>query len=264
MKATVFNLKGEKSKQIDLPKVFSEKIREDIVSKVLESKKIKQPYSPSPFAGKQFSARGKIRHRRHVWKTHYGKGIARVPRKIFSRRGAQFNWEAASIPSARGGMRAHPPKAFSMMGILKINKKELKKAFYSSISATGNKDIISEKYGRLTEKIKEAPIIVESKVTEIKTKELLPLLKKILGEEIFSVAIKSKKIRSGRGKLRGRKYKKSAGLLIVVGNDESFKTNAFDVKKVKNLGVTDLSKGGLGRLTLYTENAIKDLEMLEK
>ena len=53
MKAGVFNVDGKKTKEIELPKFFSEGIREDIVARVLEAKKIKQPYAPSPMAGKR-------------------------------------------------------------------------------------------------------------------------------------------------------------------------------------------------------------------
>ena len=35
--------------------------------------------------------------------------------------------------------------------------------------------------------------------------------------------------------------------------------NFIDVVNIKSLGVTDLAKGGVGRLTVYTEQAIKDL-----
>jgi len=259
MKTKIYSIDGKVGREIELPKIFESEIREDIVAKVLESKKRKQPYAPSLVAGKQYSARGKLRHRRHVWKSGYGRGSSRVPRKMLMRRGSQFNWEAAGIPSARGGMRAHPPKVISMMNFLKVNKKELNKAFSSAISATGKKEIISKKYSSLNEGLKNAPIILESKITKSKTKEILSCLKKILGEEAYNVALHSKKVRSGRGKLRGRKYKKSAGLLFVLGNEESMKINAFDMKNVKNLGVTDLAKGGLGRLTIYTEQAIKDL-----
>ena len=34
----------------------------------------------------------------------------------------------------------------------------------------------------------------------------------------------------------------------------------FDVAQVKNLNAADLASGGVGRLTVYTEKAIKDLE----
>ena len=70
-------------------------------------------------------------------------------------------------------------------------------------------------------------------------------------------AIKS--IRKGIGKLRGRKYKSTAGMLLVIGNEEKLKITAFDVQKVNKLGINDLANGGVGRLTVYTEEAIKEL-----
>jgi len=66
-------------------------------------------------------------------------------------------------------------------------------------------------------------------------------------------------VRSGKGKLRGRKYKKNLGLLLVVGEKERLKTNLIDVKNVKELNVTDLANGGVGRLTMYTESAISEI-----
>ena len=260
MKAKILDIQGKEKGNIDLPKCFSEKIREDIVAKVLEVKKTQQPYSPSPVGGKQHSASGKIRHLRHVWKSGYGRGRSRIPRKIMSRRGSQFNWVGAEVPNVRGGRRAHPPKILSMMNFKKINKKEMKIALVSALSATTNLEIISKKYSRLNnKKISELPLIVETKISSLKTKDLISSLKKILGKELFEIAIKKKKVRSGKGKMRGRKYKSSAGMLLVIGENEKLKTNAFDVKNVKSLSVVDLAKGGLGRLTIYTEDAIKNL-----
>ena len=34
---------------------------------------------------------------------------------------------------------------------------------------------------------------------------------------------------------------------------------SFESKNTGNLGVSDLAEGGIGRITLYTEQAIKDL-----
>ena len=261
MKANILDLSGKKSNDIELPSFFSSEVREDIISKVLETKKTKQPYSPSLVAGKQSTAKGKVVHRRHVWRSGYGRGGSRVPRKIFSRRGSQFNWEAAEVPHARGGMRAHPPKILAMINTLKINKKEIKIAIFSALSATVNPKKIAAKYESLDEKaLTNIPLVVKSDIVALKTKELLSSLKKILGETLFAVALQKKAVRSGKGKLRGRKYKKTAGLLLVVANDESLKTSAFDVVKVKDLSVIDLAKGGSGRLTMYTEKSIKDLE----
>jgi hypothetical protein len=48
-------------------------------------------------------------------------------------------------------------------------------------------------------------------------------------------------------------------LLLVIGNKEKLKTNVIDVKNVKGLNVTDLANGGVGRLTMYTEEAISEI-----
>lgn len=260
MKATVYNLTGKKVKEITLPSFFSSKIREDIISKVLEAKKSKQPYGPNPVAGMQYSASGKLIHRRGVWKSQYKRGMSRIPRKIMSRRGSQFNWEGATSPNTRGGRRAHPPKALSMVNTKKINKKELVIALKSALSATANIEKLKEKYSRLKNKeIKQAPFVID-KIDTIKTKQIIEGLRKILGEDLFKVAIKKKSIRSGKGKLRGRKYKSSAGILIVIGKDEKLKTKTLDIRNVDNLSIVDLAKGGEGRLTVYTESAIQELE----
>jgi len=261
MKADVLTVGGKKLKEISLPNLFSSKIREDIISKILETKKVQQPYGPSPQAGKSNSASGKIRHRRHVWKTHYGKGIARIPRKIMTRKGSQFNWTGATVPQAVGGRRAHPPKPISMINNNKINKKEMKIALASALTATGKIEEMKKRYetlGNLNLK-KQLPLIVDEEFSKLKSKELLENFKKILGEELFKIAIIKKSVRSGKGKLRGRKYKSNAGLLFVVGKNEKVKTSMVDVKSSENVSVLDLAKGKPGRLTVYTENAIEDL-----
>lgn len=125
IKSHILDINGKKTKEITLPDAFSSVVREDIVAKVVEAKKTRQPYAPSLVGGKQHSASGKIQHTRHVWKTMQGKGISRVPRKIMSRRGSQFTWVGAEIPSAVGGRRAHPPKVISMINTKRINKKEM-------------------------------------------------------------------------------------------------------------------------------------------
>ena len=112
MKAQLFDSKGDKKGDIELPSVFSEKVREDIVMKYLESERQNtiQEHSTYAEAGKRHSASGTISHMRHAWGGHYGKGISRVPRKAMWRRGTQFYWIATEVSGTRGGRRAHPPK----------------------------------------------------------------------------------------------------------------------------------------------------------
>ncbi len=261
MKTQILDISGKKLKDMELPEFFSYPVREDIIAKVLEAKKKWQPYSPSLVAGKQHAASGKIVHRRHVWRSGYGRGISRVPRKIMSRKGSQFNWVGAEVSAMRGGRRAHPPKVAAMINPLKINKKEEKMAIFSSLSATANKKQISSRYKRINEKdLRELPIVVESKIINLKAKELIESIKKILGENVFEIFSGKKEVRSGRGKGRGRKYKNRASILIVVGKNEKMKTNSLSVKNAENLGVSDLAEGGPGRVAIYTEQAIKDLQ----
>lgn len=260
MKTKIIGIDGKEKGNIELPVCFSERIREDLIAKIIEAKKSVQPYSPSLVAGKQHAAKGKLVHRRHVWRSGYGRGASRVPRKVMSRRGSQFGWEAAEVPQARGGMRAHPPKVISHVKKSSVNKKEMKMAFKSALSATADAKHVSKRYKTLEkEKIGNLPLIVEDKMTSLKTKDLILLLRKILGEKVFSIALSIKKVRSGKGSRRGRKYKSNAGALIVLGKNEKIKSSAFDSKKVNDLSITDLAKGGIGRLTIYTEQAIKDL-----
>ncbi len=259
MKADLLNINGEKQEEIDLPKIFSTKIRPDIVKKVYDAERTWQPYGNDPEAGKKHSASGVIRHKRHAWKAHYGRGISRVPRKTMWRRGTQFYWIGAEISSARGGRRAHGPKRY--IPNKKINKKERKIALNSSIASTINKNFIMKRYSTIDQVKNNLPLIVSSKIFELKTKELVNSIDKILGD-LKIISKQEKVIRAGKGKLRNRKYKKSSRILIVMGNDEKLKTKIFEQVKVNDLKISYLYP--LGRIVIYTKNAINDLEEKEK
>ena len=69
--------------------------------------------------------------------------------------------------------------------------------------------------------------------------------------------LKKKRVRAGKGKLRGRKYKSNAGLLFVKGKTEKIKLRGVDIISVGNVSISDLYP--LGRLTVYTEKALEEL-----
>lgn len=260
MKIKVINNEGKKIKE-KTTLLFEEPIREDIIFKIIEAEKVKHPNSNKFRAGMDRSASGLLKKTRKVWKSDRGKGLTRIPRKIMSRRGTQFNWIGAIIPSVRGGRRAHPPKGD--VNLTKINKKELKKALLSTLTYVADKDELIKKYDSLKGKqiSIELPLVIEGKFTELKTKEILLGLKKILGEDMYNVSIQKRTVRPGKGKIRGRKNKKNRGLLIVIGNKEKMKTTGIDVIKVHDLTVTDMAANG-ARITIFTENAIEDLERI--
>ncbi|OYT41786.1 50S ribosomal protein L4 [Candidatus Pacearchaeota archaeon ex4484_26] len=259
MKATIFSITGEKKSEIELPSFFQAEIRKDLIAKVSRAETLqeRQAYGAAKLAGKRASAPGKIRHKRRAYKTAYGYGISRVPRKVMTKRGRRFFWQGAFAPGTVGGRRAHPPKPEKKWEI-KVNKKEKDKALKSAIAATSLVELIKQNY-KLNNFTLPLPLIVERKIEETnKVKELKKILLNLLKTDKF---FPKRKIRAGKGKMRGRKHKKSAGLLLVVSKASKLKTKVFDIKEVKDLKVKDLAAGGKpGRLTIYSHNAILELQ----
>ena len=255
MKAILFNANGDKKGDIELPKAFSASIREDIALKYFEANKINsmQHYSVFEEAGRRHSASGTISHRRHEWKGHYGKGISRAPRKTMYRRGTQFFWVGAEVTGARGGRRAHAPTG--LRRVRKTNKKESEMAVNSALASTASKLYVQKRYSSLKDVKINLPIVIDLKES-MKAKEFLETLKKILGD-LFNLALKDKSVRPGKGKSRGRKYKSNSGILIVKGNEDKIKLSGIDIISVNDLSISDIFP--LGRLTIYTENALKEL-----
>ncbi len=256
MKAKLFDKTGKEKGTVDLPNNFESRIREDILSKVFESQKgiYAQAYGAMEGAGAQYSASGISKKKRHDWKATYGKGISRVPRKVMSRHGASFNWIGATISSTRGGRRPHAPRSKKNL-IKKVNKKELSLAFDSALAGTVNVKFLEKKYGKKV----ESGFVFNDAILTVKTKDFIIVMKKVFGDAFYTV-LKHKTIRAGTGKMRGRKYKSNAGLLFVIGNEETMKRKGIEVVNVNNLTIKDLSPNGEpGRLVCYTEKAIKDI-----
>ena len=255
MKAQILDKSG-KTESMELPSNFASQIRNDILLKVFEAQKLHQPMGNEPFAGMKYSAIGIIRHKRHSWKSGYGKGIARTPRKIMSRHGSSFNWVGASVANARGGRQAHGPKIEENQ-FRKINKKELLIAMNSGFSGTVDKKSLETKYNL---KIKEIIFVVKDSLLSLKTKEFFKILKESYGAEIYEKILKHKTQRAGKGKARGRRFKSNAGLLFVVADDEKMNRKGIDVVNVSELRISDLAPNGIaGRFSCYTEKAIKQI-----
>ncbi len=258
MRVGVVDIQKKEVKKIDLPSQFDEGIRQDIIKRavfVLQANK-RQGYGAYPEAGKGASAR--ISKRRHDYRGSYGHGISRVPRKILSRRGTRMNWQAAFAPGTVGGRRAHPPKA-EKVWLQKINKKERRKAIRSALAATVNKKTVKGNGYLIPDNY---PFIIEKKIENIdKTKEVKKILNALgFKEELGRVEKRS--VRAGRGKARGRKYRKRAGILIVVSDKCKLQKAAKNIPGVDTAVVSKLNAELLapgtfpGRATLYTEGAI--------
>ncbi len=261
MNSPVYNQKGDKSGTIELPIHFDEEVRADLIKRAVVTIQVnkRQPYGAFERAGKQQST--KLSRRRRQYKTAYGRGISRVPRKTVLRRGTQFIWVGARAPGTVGGARAHPPKGHRIWE-QHINKKERLKAIRSAIAATTDKQLVKHHGYHFAETL---PLIVNREVEGVKqTKELKQLLLKIgLKEDLTRASTHT--IRPGRGKLRGRKTKSPVGPLVVVSNNCSLikavgNLQGFDVCCVDSLNAELLAPGAVpGRLVIWTQPAIERL-----
>ncbi len=261
MKAEVLNLDGSKKGDVELPKQFLEEYRPDLIKRAvlsIQSHK-RQAYGQSPESGLRPSA--KTSKRRRAFRGSYGKGISRVPRKVFTRRGTQFNWEGAVAPGTVGGRRAHPSKAEKDWS-LSINTTERKKAIRSAIAATTKKDLVEERGHRVG---REVPIVVDAAAEGLKkAKDASALLSKLgMGDELKR--LKEKKVRAGKGKSRGRRYRKKVGPLFIVSEKCELQKSAknipgAEVATVDSLNAELLAPGThAGRLAIWSEKAIERL-----
>jgi len=252
MKIKVYSLEGEAIDEMELPEIFNEEFRPDVIKRAVLSAQTArvQPWGPDPMAGKRTSAKS----------YGAGRGVAMVPRiKNGSR--------AAFVPQAVGGRRAHPPRPQKNYHE-RINRKERRLAIRSAVAATARKDLV-EARGHRIENVPQLPLVVDDELSMIKrTADTREVFRKLGIMDDIVRAKEGKKIRAGKGKMRGRKYRTPRGPLIVVGDDKGITRGArnhpgVDVVRVENLNAELLAPGTHpGRLTVFTRSAIEKLDEL--
>lgn len=245
MKAQVFSIDGSVAGDIDLPDVFSEEFRPDLIKKAVISLQStrRQPHGTYPYAGILSSA--------HSWGS--GRGVAQVPR-------IKGGSRVAKIPQARGGREAHPPVVQKIL-VKQINKKEKQKAFRSALAATVCEEIVKSRGHAFS---CPAPLVMEDRFGELqKTSEIISALSAVGVFQDVERSKASKKVRAGRGKMRGRRYKQRKSLLIVTANAPlraAVNLAGVDAVTVDQLNCELLAPGThAGRLTVWTEGALMKL-----
>jgi large subunit ribosomal protein L4e len=262
MKISIISINNQVTGEKKLPAQFREPMRKDLIKRAVHASQAnrRQPYGAYERAGQNFS--GTLSKRRRKYRGSYGKGIARVTRKIMSRKGLRLNWTAAIAPGTVGGRRAFPPQVNKDWS-KKINNKERRKAIRSALAATVNKEAVQERGHKLPTNY---PLAIETKFEEEnKTKNIKETLKKIgLTNELLRAEIK--KVRPGKGTMRNRKYKTKKGPLIIVSKNCKLLKAAknipgIDIIIVHKINTELLAPGAHpGRLTLFTEAAIQKIE----
>lgn len=253
MKVNVYSLDGKKSGTLELPKVFEEDVRPDLIKKaVLSSQSARyQPQGRNQFAGKRTSAES----------LGPGRGVSRAPR--VKGRGYSAAGRGALAPYAVGGRIAHPPT--SAKGIhKKINAKERRKATASAIAATGIKELVAMR-GHMIDNVPQIPLVVSDELEDIKTTKEVKDVFSNLGLSDDLERARDRKVRAGKGTMRGRRYKNKKSALLVVSDSKAIFRGAgnhqgVDVVRVEHLGTEHLAPGTHhGRLTVYTKSAIEKI-----
>ncbi len=254
----LFTAKGTKKGSAKLPKAFSTAFRPDVIKRAVlaEQSWRRQAYGPDKMAGKKTSAHYHGRRSLPHSQRMMNREMARVPR-IHGDEGRLF-MTARIVPQAVKGRRAHPPKP-ERKWKEKVNRKERILALKSAISATADPELV-KKRGHKAESI-----VVDGLEKIEKTKDLVKLLKKTGFEEEMKRCSK-KKVRPGKGKMRGRKYKRKKGPLVVTAKELSVKNiPGVDVVPFHGLTVEMLAPGcDPGRVTIWSKEALKKLSEVDK
>ncbi len=247
MKANVIDISGNTVGQVELPSIFDEEFRPDLIKRAVLSAQANrlQPYGPHFYAGMNTSARS--------WGP--GHGVSRVPRVVNGRR-------AAGIPMAKGGRQSHAPQPAADR-TEKINIKERRKAIRSAIAATASQEIVKAR-GHIFER--ELPVIAQNTIEGLtKTADVRRFLVAAGLWDDVERAKAGRNIRAGKGKMRGRKYKNRKSLLIVAASDQGLGRAARNLPGVdfitaEKLNAELLAPGtNAGRLTVWTEASLQKL-----
>jgi len=247
--AKLYDLEGRPIGHIELPPVFETPVRLDLIQRAFLATftaKI-QPQGRDVMAGRRTTAESR----------GVGYGIARVPRVKGSMR-------AALASMTVGGKRVHAPRVEKVVRE-RVNVKERRLAIASAIAATADRKWVEARGHKLSEDLSLPVVVVDDLEAISTTVEAKAFLKRMGLWDDVERAKENIKIRAGKGKMRGRRYKEPKSLLIVIGRDKGAK-KAFrnfpgvDVTLARVLSIKHLAPGGMpGRLTLYTQSALSIL-----
>ena len=240
---------------VALPAVFTAPIRNDIVHFVHcnISKNRRQAQGVKTVAGHQTAATS--------WGT--GRAVSRIPRVGGS--GTHRSGQGAFGNMCRGGHMYAPLKIWRKWH-RKVNQTQKRHATAAAIAATAVGPLVLAR-GHRVENINEVPFVVDT-FSSPKTSSFIKALHAFgLGDEINRIN-KSKKIRSGVGKMRNRRYVMRKGPLVVYNDTESDRNvvsaarnvPGVEVANVHRLNLLKLAPGGhLGRFIIWTKSAFEAL-----
>jgi large subunit ribosomal protein L4e len=240
-----------------MPIVLTTPLRPDLVRYVHTnvSKNKRQAYAVYAKAGYETAAES--------WGT--GRAVARIPRVPGG--GTHRSGQAAFGNMCRGGGMFCPTKTWRRWH-RRVNVTQKRHAIASALAASSLPPLVMARGHRIGE-VSELPLVVTDGAESIqKTKQALDLLKNLgCGEELTKVN-DSKKVRSGKGKMRNRRYTMRKGPLVIY-NEDSGLVRAFrnipgvETSSVDSMNLLQVAPGGnFGRFIIWTEGAFDKLNKI--
>lgn len=261
MKLSIIDKNSKKVGDFELD--LKEDIRDDIFKRAFlaEASLFRQEKGADPLAGKRASI--SVSKRRRRFRTTYGRGQARTPKKSMWVRGRQIRMVGAFAPNTVGGRRAHPPKAEKNL-LKEVNNKEWLKALRVGVLSSLDAKTVKSNGQRVPEGY---PFVLDDSVEKsMKTKEIKEMLLGLGFSEEFE-RVSQRKVRAGKGTMRGRTYNEKRGPLIVASSIESpiIKTarnlKGFDVMTPDLLMVSDFGMSEKpGRMVIFTKSAFEEFK----
>lgn len=156
----------------------------------------------------------------------------------------------------------------------KINLSQKRFATASALAASSNAALLMAR-GHNVSTVPEVPLVVASSAFSnaaiVKTQAAIKLLAAVGAGPDMEKVKKSRKLRAGKGKMRGRRHKQRRGPLVVYNPDEDGKelVRAFrnvpgvETSSVYSLNLLQLAPGGhLGRFIVWTSAAFAALDSI--
>merc|ERR1712176_1731872 len=236
---SVYDEQGKAAGQVNTPAVFKAPIRSDLINFVHTNlrKNARQATGVKKIAGEQTSAES--------WGT--GRAVARIPRVRGG--GTHRSGQAAFGNMCRGGRMFAPLKTWRKWH-KRVNINQRRFAMTSAIAATG-----------------VLALVVSNNVENYnKTKQAVALLKAVGAWDDIKRVYATRRMRAGRGKMRGRKHVQKLGPCIVYNKDNGV-VKAFrnipgvSLVPVEALNILRLAPGGhIGRFLIFTQDAAEALD----
>jgi len=147
----------------------------------------------------------------------------------------------------------------------KLNQNQKRFAVASALAASAIPALVMAR-GHAIGNVAEVPCVVSDDIQNIqKTKDAIACLKAVGAFADVEKSVASKKLRAGKGKLRGRRHVQRLGPLIIYAEDNGI-TQAFrnlsgvELSGVDSLNLLQLAPGGhLGRFIIWTQSAFAKL-----